>query len=130
MTDRTEEASKLGTLLEEIEHLEHTRTALLKRVESARSNLIEAGNKTASMHASVDLLCDHISDITNNAEEISALEREIHEVERGLEQMGADTSGLIFEAESLHDTLNEADDELERLSLILIERKGKHSKGH
>jgi len=130
MTDRPTEASKLGTLLEEIEHLEHTRTALLKRVESARSNLIEAGNKAASMHASVDLLCDHLSDMTSTAEEISTLEREIREVERGLEHIGADTSGLIFEAESLHETLNEADDELERLSLILIERKGKHSKGH
>ncbi len=130
MTDRTDEASRLGALLGEIERLEQTRTALLKRVESAQSSLFDAGHRTAAMHASVDLLCDHLSDAVTAAEELSMLEREIREVERGLEHIGADASGLVFETESLQETLSEADEELERLSLILIERKGKHSRGH
>lgn len=130
MSDRTDEASKLGLLLGEIERLEQTRTALLKRVESARFKLFEAGNRTAAMHASVDLLCDHLSDAVTATEELSMLESEIGEMERGLEHIGADASGLVFETDSLRETLSEADEELERLSLILIERKGKHSKGH
>ena len=31
---------------------------------------------------------------------------------------------------ALQETLDEADEELERLSSILVERRGKHSKGH
>jgi uncharacterized protein (UPF0335 family) len=130
MTDRTDEASRLGALLGEIERLEQTRAALLKRVERARSILVDAGNRTAAMHASVDLLCDHLSDSVTAAEEVSMLEREIRDVEGGLEQTVAEASGLVFETESLQQTLSEADEELERLSLILIERKGKHSRGH
>ena len=130
MADRPDEASRLARLLGEIEDLEKSRTALLKRVERARSSLLEAGDRTAAIRASVDLLCDHITDVVTAAAELSMLESEIQEVEQGLEEVGKESSGLAFETGSLQETLDEADQELERLSSILVERRGKHSRGH
>ena len=130
MTDRPDEASKLARLLRDIEELEKTRTALLHRVEQSRSSLLTAGDRTAAIRASVDLLCDHISDVVTAAEEMSMLEREIQEADRNLEEVRREAAGLAFESDSLQQTLDEADEELERLSSILVERRGKHSKGH
>lgn len=130
MTDRPDEASRLARLLREIEELEKTRTAVLQRVERSRSNLIAAGNRTAAIRASVDLLCDHITDVVSAAEEMSMLEHEIQEADRSLEEVRREAAGLGFESDSLQETLDEADEELERLSSILVERRGRHSKGH
>lgn len=130
MTDRPDEASRLARLLRDIEELEKTRTALLQRVESTRSSLLVSGNRTAAIRASVDLLCDHISDVVTAAAEMSMLEHEIQEADRGLEEVRREASGLGFESDSLQETIDEADEELERLSSILVERRGKHSKGH
>jgi chromosome segregation ATPase len=130
MTDRPDEATRLARLLRDIEELEKTRTALLQRVDRSRSSLFEAGNRTAAIRASVDLLCDHISDVVTAAAEISMLENEIQETDRNLDEVRREASGLAFETDSLQETLDEADEELERLSSILVERRGKHSKGH
>ena len=48
----------------------------------------------------------------------------------GLEGVGKETSALLFESDGLQDTIDEADDELDRLSAILIEGKIKHPRGH
>ena len=58
------------------------------------------------------------------------LEREMHDVAQDIDQFGRETAGLTFEVESLKETLDDADDEMERLSAILIERKSKPTKGH
>lgn len=123
-------ASRLVRLLGEIEHLEQARAALLMRVERTRSGLLAAGDRGSAMRASAELLCDHISDVGAASEELSMLEREMQDVEQSVEKFGKEASGLAFEAESLQETLNEADEELERLSLLLIERKTKQSRGH
>jgi len=130
MTDRPDEASKLARLLREIEELEKTRSSLLERVEKTRSELIAAGNRTASIRASVDLFCDHITDVATAAAELSVLEEEIQTADRGLEEARKEASGSEFEADSLRETLDEADEELERLSSIFVDRKVKHPKGH
>lgn len=130
MTDRPDEASRLARLLRDIEELEKTRTALLQRIERSRSSLLVAGNRAAAIRASVDLLCDHITDVVTAAAEMSMLEHEIQEADRSLEEIRREASGLAFESDSLQETLDEADEELERLSSILVERRGKHSKGH
>lgn len=130
MTDRPDEASRLARLLRDIEELEKTRTSLLNRVEIARTSLSAAGNRTAAIRASVDLLCDHITEVVTAAAELSMLDGEVQDVEQSLKEAGREASGLAFESDSLLETLDEADDELERLSSILVERKGKHSKGH
>jgi chromosome segregation ATPase len=130
MTDRPDEASRLARLLRDIEELEKTRAALVQRVERSRSSLFEAGNRTAAIRASLDLLCDHISDVVSAADELSLLENEVQETDRNLEEARRDAASQAFETDSLQETLDEADDELERLSSILVERRGKHSKGH
>jgi predicted nucleic acid-binding Zn-ribbon protein len=130
MTDRTEEASRLARLLRDVEELEKTRSALLQRLDQARSDLVLAGDRTAAIRASVDLLCDHISDVVTAAAEMTILEHEIQEADRSLEDVRREVSVMAFESESLQETLDEADEELERLSSILVERRGKHSKGH
>jgi chromosome segregation ATPase len=130
MTDRPDEASRLARLLRDIEELEKTRTALLQRVERSRSSLLVAGNRTAAIRASVDLLCDHITDVVTAAAELSLFEHDIQEVDQGLEEARREASGLAFESDSLQETLDEADEELEHLSSVLVERRGKHSKGH
>jgi predicted nucleic acid-binding Zn-ribbon protein len=130
MTNRPDEASSLARLLRDIEELEKTRTALLQRVEGLRSGLLAAGNRTATIRASVDLLCDHLTDVATTAAEISMLDQEIQTADHGLEEARRDASGFAFESDSLQETLDEAADELERLSSILTERRGKYSKGH
>jgi chromosome segregation ATPase len=130
MTDRLDEASRLARLLSDVEELEKTRTALLNRVESARARLLADGNRTAAIRASVDLLCDHITEVATAATELSSLDQEMHDVEQNVKEAVRDTSRLGFETDSLQETLDEADEELERLSSILVERRGKHSRGH
>ena len=130
MNDRSNEEESLLRLLGDLEELERTRGALLKRVETARSVLAAAGSRIGTIRASAELLCDHISDSETAAEELSMLEREMHDVEQDIEQLGREAAGMTFEADSLKDTLDEADQELERLSAILVERRGKPSRGH
>lgn len=129
MTNRPNEATRLARLLRDIEELEKTRAALLQRVDRSRASLLEAGNRTAAIRASVDLLCDHLSDVAS-AEEISMLENEIQETDRNLEQARREASGSAFESDSLREMLDEGEEELERLSSILVERRSKQSKGH
>jgi len=103
---------------------------LLTRVERIREKLLAAGDRTTAMRASVDLLCDHISEMEASEMEGSMFELDIPEVQQNLEEAVAEASGLGFEAESLHETLNETDHDLERLASILVERRGKHTRGH
>jgi chromosome segregation ATPase len=130
MTDGPDEASKLARLLRDIDELEKTRTALLERVEKTRSDLIAAGNRTAAIRASVDLLCDHLTDMATADVELSLLEQEVKTADRGIDDARKNAAGNDFESDSLRETLDEADDELERLSSILVDRRGKHPKGH
>lgn len=130
MTDGPDEASKLARLLRDIDELEKTRTALLERVEKTRSDLIAAGNRTAAIRASVDLLCDHLTDMASADVELSLLEQEVKTADRGIDDARKNAAGNEFESDSLRETLDEADDELERLSSILVDRRGKHPKGH
>lgn len=130
MTNPPDEASRLAGLLGEIEAIESTRMSLLKRVERVRSSLLAAGERTMAMRASVELLCDHVTDVMTTAAEFSMLERELQEFELGVEQAGKESAGIAFESESFQETLKDADEDLERLSALLLERKVKPSRGH
>ena len=103
---------------------------MLARVERLREKLLAAADRTTAMRASVDLLCDHISEMEASEMEGSMFELDIPEVQQNLEEAVAEASGLGFEAESLHETLNETDHDLERLASMLVERRGKHTRGH
>src|SRR4051794_27428298 len=123
-------AIRLAELSHEIDELESSRAALLKRVEALRSTLLKAGNRTTNMRASVDLLCEHIAGVVNAMAELRALEAEIRDLGVEMTVNSNDTVNLIFEADSLGDTLDEAEEEMEQLSAILTDRKGRHTRGH
>jgi len=130
MADRSDEASRLARLVNEIDELEKSRIGLLVRVENLRAKLVAAGDRTMAMRASVDLLCDHITELVTTANEFSMFERDIQESQQGIDEAAAESSGFGFESESLHEALNETDEDLERLNSLLLERRGKHSRGH
>ncbi len=123
-------AIRLAELSHEIDELETSRASLLKRVDMLRASLVAAGNRTTSMRASVDLLCEHITNIVTAMTELRALEEEMREIGQGLDGGADDALKMSFESDSLTDTLDEAEEELERLSSILIDGKGRQSRGH
>ena len=123
-------AIKLAELSREIGDLENGRIALLHRLDHVRSRLLTAGQRTAAMRASVDLLCEHITNVASAIAELRALEEEMRELGEGLEGVGKEASALLFESDGLEETIDEADEELDKLSAILIEGKIKHPRGH
>lgn len=123
-------AIKLAELSREIGDLENGRIALLRRLDHVRGRLLTAGQRTAAMRASVDLLCEHITNVASAIAELRALEEEMRELGEGLEGVGNEASALLFESDGLQDTIDEADEELDKLSAILIEGKIKHPRGH
>ena|SRR5215210_1977139 len=132
MTDpRNAEAAamRLTELSHEIEELEDSRAALIKRVDQIRATLIMAGNRAITMRASIDLLCEHLTNMVTTMAELHALEQEIQDVGRGIEENERDSSMLSFEADSFQEMLDEAEEELERLSLLL-QGKARPTRGH
>lgn len=123
-------AMKLAELSREIDELENGRAALLDRLDRVRGTLLLAGNRTTAMRASVDLLCEHITNVVMAMAELRALEDEMRDVGGGLSDNTQASSGLSFEVNSLLDSLDEAEDQLERLSSILIEGKVRPPRGH
>ena len=123
-------AIRLAELSHEIDELEMSRNALLKRVETLRNALLAAGNRTTSMRASVDLLCEHIAGVVTAMAELRALEAEIRDMGLEMTANSQNTVNLVFEANSLGETLDEAEDEMEQLSSILAEGKPRGSRGH
>src|SRR5438128_8861276 len=129
LPDETE-GLRLARLLGEIDELETIRAALLERAERLRVRLLQAGDRSVGMRASVQLLCDHVSDAITEAAEIEALEQEMLGAEQEVGGIGRESSGLEFELTSWQESLDDAEQDLEQLSSILIERKLRHSRGH
>ncbi|HEY7914924.1 MAG TPA: hypothetical protein VIG62_23650 [Blastocatellia bacterium] len=123
-------AMRLAELSREIEEIESGRNELLKRVDRIRARLLEAGNRTTGIRASVDMLCEHITDVATEMVELRALEEEIKELGRDFADCQYEAAGAAFEAESLQQTLDEAEEDLERLSTILAEGKARQPRGH
>jgi chromosome segregation ATPase len=123
-------AIRLAELSHEVDELESSRAALLKRVESLRNGLLAAGNRTTSMRASVDLLCEHIAGVVGAMAELRALEEEVRDIDAEMAGSSRDAANLGFESESLGHSLDEAEAEMERLSTILTEGKTRRSRGH
>ena len=123
-------ARRLAELSREIDELEKGRAALLKRVDELRGRLQASGQRSGAMRASVDLLCEHISNVTTVIAELQVIEEELGALSGGLEDDGRATSGLLFEADGLQDALDEAENELERISSILINGKTRSPRGH
>jgi chromosome segregation ATPase len=129
---RTAEATaiRLAELSHEIDQLESSRAALLDRVDDLRAMLVAAGNRTTSMRANVDMLCEHITNTVLALAELRALENELRAASRALTDEGQETSRLGFESDSLSDALDEAEEEMEKLSTILIDGRARPPRGH
>jgi hypothetical protein len=112
-------AIKLAELSRDIDELENGRAALLARLDRVRTMLVAAGNRTTAMRASVDLLCEHITNVVMAMGELRALEEEMRDTGQGLSENIQTSSGLSFEVSSLIDSLDEAEEQLEHLSSIL-----------
>ena len=123
-------AIRLAELSREIDELEKGRIALIKRVDELRVKLLSSGQRTGAMRASVDLLCEHISNVTTVMAELHVLEEELRTVSDGLEEEGRVAPRLVFETDGLNDALDEAENELERISTILLEGKARSPRGH
>ena len=123
-------AIRLAELSREIDELERGRAALLKRVIELRDKLQESGHRTAAVRASVDLLCEHISNVTTVMAELQVIEEELRTVSGAIEDEGKAVPSVVFEAEGLQDALDEAENELERISTILINGKSRSPRGH
>ena len=123
-------AMRLAELSHEIDELETSRASLLKRVEALRAHLVSAGNRTTAMRASVDLLSEHITNLVAAMADLRALEEEMLEIGQRLDSGANDAAKMSFESASLNDTIDEAEEELERLSSILLEGKARHPRGH
>jgi hypothetical protein len=133
MTDRRipeSAALRLAELSRDIDELENGRAALLDRLDRVRATLLVAGNRTTAVRASVDLLCEHVTNVVMAMGELRALEEEMRDLGQGLTDNTQTSSGLAFEVSSLLDSLDEAEDQLERLSSILIEGKVRPPRGH
>ena len=123
-------AIRLAELSREIDELEKGRAALLARVVELRGRLESSGHRTGAMRASVDLLCEHISNVTTVMAELQVIEEELRTVSGALEDDGKSVAGVVFEADGLQDALDEAENELERISTILINGKSRSPRGH
>jgi chromosome segregation ATPase len=123
-------AISLAELSHELNELETSRAALLKRVDALRATLVSAGNRTTAMRASIDLLCEHITNLVTAMADLRALEAEMREIGQRLDGADEDALRMGFESDSLSETLDEAEEELERLSSILIDGKERHPRGH
>ncbi|HKP85047.1 MAG TPA: hypothetical protein VJZ26_03050 [Blastocatellia bacterium] len=123
-------AMRLAELSHEIDELETSRAALLRRIDALRANLISAGNRTTAMRASVDLLREHITNLAAAMADLRAIEEEMLEIGQRLDEGASETANMSFESDSLNDTIDEAEEELERLSSILLDGKARHPRGH
>lgn len=123
-------AAKLAELSREVEELEMARNSVLKRVDHLRGSLQQAGDRTVAMRASIDLLCEHVTSVASALSELRMLEEEIKELERGLSGSDREASRLAFESEGLLDTIEDAEDDLERVSAIILEGKAQEKRGH
>ena len=133
MSDRhpTEAASmRLAEISREIDELERGRLALLKRVENTRAALLSAGDRAAAVRATVDLMCEHVADAIVSIDDILLIEDEIREMGPGVDDLGKVSAGQSFEADSLTETIEEAEREIEQLSSLLIEGKSRNRRGH
>jgi chromosome segregation ATPase len=121
-------AIKLAEIAHEIEELESSRLSILQRIERLRSLLMAAGNRTTTARASTDFLTEHMTDVA--IAQVRLLEAEVREIASGLDHLGRESNSAAFETNSLEDTFNDVEEEIERLSMVVLSGEVKSSRGH
>jgi hypothetical protein len=121
---------RVADLVREIDALERNRSALLDRIEAVRSGLIEAADRIATLRGLGELLKDHVATAAAAAAELKAIENEARETGVAVTRLNSDSLGLIFEADSLKETLSDAEEEMERALSSFIEGRSRKLRGH
>ena len=121
-------AIRLTELSDELDEIEASRLALIKRLDALRSTLMDSGSRTATIRASIDFFTEHLTDIA--IAQMSLLEAELGEVGLRVETSTLESASMIFESGSIEETLVDSEDELEQLSRIILEGKVKNPRGH
>lgn len=127
---RSKTISRAARVAMQVDELERGRAKLLARVDVLRAELEAAAGRTAALRASAEMLGDHAAVTAAAVAEIRAIEDEARELGVSVMRMNHDSLGLIFEAESLKETLSEVEDEMDRLLSSFIEGRGKKLRGH
>ncbi|HEU4390458.1 MAG TPA: hypothetical protein VFV34_21820 [Blastocatellia bacterium] len=127
---RSKTISRVAGVAREVDEIERSRVKLLARVEKLRDALNGAAGRTAALKASAEMLGDHAAATVAAAAELRAIEDEARELGVSVMRMNSESLGLIFEAESIKDTLSEVEDEMDRLLSSFIEGRGKKLRGH
>jgi chromosome segregation ATPase len=127
---RSKTSGRLSGVAREVDELERGRATLLARVEKLRDELKAIAGRTAALKASAEMLGDHAATTAAAVAELRAIEDEARELGVSVLRMNSDSLGLIFEAESLKETLSEVEDEMDRLLSSFIEGRGKKLRGH
>ena len=133
MNDKTigeSAAIRLGEMSREIDDLEKGRIALLTRLDQLRARLHDDGQRTGAARASVELLCEHLSNVSNVMADLQALEDELRAARRGMEDEARIALNLAFETDGLEDALDELEMDLEKTSTVLINGKTRTPRGH
>lgn len=121
-------AIKLAEIAHEIDELESNRLSILQRIEKLRSHILAAGNRTTSARASADFLTEHLTEIA--IAQVRLLEAEVREIASGLEHLGKESFSAAFESSSLDETFTDVEEEIERLSMMVLSGEAKTSRGH
>ena len=120
----------LVDLSNEIDDLDAARLALTSRLDSARSCLFSAGERTAMLRASADMLRDHLAQNVEVTADLRAIRDEMRQIGKSITEVTVESLGMLFEAEGVQESLAEAEEEMERLITILVEGKPRDCRGH
>ena len=123
-------AISLVDLSSEIDDLDEARLALAKRLDHARSCLSAAGERTATLRASAELLRNHLAANAEVAADLRVIREEMRQIGKSITEVTVESLGMLFEAEGVQDSLAEAEEEMERLITILVEGRPRDCRGH
>ena len=122
-------AIKLAELSHEIAELEGISTAILQRLEMIKEEVQSSAQRLTAASATVELLCEHIGEFSTVMDEATQVEEELRELNDAVSEKDLETKQVLFESRSLRASLEELDEETERLSQFL-EGRSRRPRGH
>jgi hypothetical protein len=122
-------AIRLAELSREIDELEKGRVALLRRVIDRATSCSESATEPITCGPQ-STCCASTYKCNHEHDGASGNRGRASDGQWALEDDGKAVAGVVFEADGLQDALDEAENELERISTILINGKSRSPRGH
>jgi methyl-accepting chemotaxis protein len=122
-------AIRLAELSHEIAELESISASILKRLELVREESQATAQRLTAASATIELLCEHVSEISSALDEVGQVEEEVRDVTETVSDKDFEASQLLFESRSLRASLEEIEDEAERLTQLL-DGRSRRPRGH